>query len=340
MKRSALFFALFPAFAAAAGEAHVSGTIHLAYVEPSGSSGAWKPLAPENATVRLDVSDGPTSAPLFDGESDGVVGRSLGPLVSPNGKGQVGGQSRVTKSPAMTYAFAEMSASYAYSDGVQNFSQANFDERYSENDFENAGLEAGERADVYGQITLRKGSGLSATDGQGLFCGSLGMSPFQRSNSAGAYAVLGFSGLNPDPHHADRFDPMLTSDFKIGQGQDDERMEVYLLGSNADDPSVDPEARWSADDALRIDTLSATAVRTLVSTYFDADGTLLRDISVGLRYRNLPIGATNGNASDPIFRIYGGLAAGAPVPEPAPCLALGLGTIAVLRRRKWQRVAR
>lgn len=334
MKRSALLLALIPAFAFAQGEAHLSATTHLIYAKPSGGSDAWKAVGPRDTTYSLYVRNSYQTGTEFPVNLSGIYGKVLGPVSSNDEHGvlQAAGVSHVTQAAAPDDFSADFSLSGQYaSDNDPASAFASQTCSVTKGDFEKEGMLGGSSVDLYTQVTLRKGTGYGAdTDARGRFDLTATFSGYN-VNGGAPNVQVDIASMSA-PISSDAFDPQFSGTvYPYGQKPDGAGIEVYLLGANAEVAGATPEDRLSAADATRIDTLSYLGLDDLIASDLSSDGTLLKDISIGFRYRNLKI-TTFDNPEYPVFSSNISLLAGQPVPEPVSCLALSLGAVAVLRR--------
>lgn len=313
--------ALFPGLGRAQNTVYLNASTSLLYAKPSGSIEVWEAIRPNDAMLSFWTSDGVTSQEHRVSEFSSGEGRSLGSFTLP--EGSISGRSYVTHpsagSRAPTYYGADFSGwlSNEVEDPTPSVS-ANQLLDLRADDLAALGLPSGGAADVYTQFSLRKGSSMPvggpwSSMTQATVAASVSLS----SEYEYFQATLG----NPAP------------DYGFGPG-----IEIYLLGSNADDPDATPEERMMAADAIRYDTLDIESQKSLLYSFRDGKGGLIRDITFGVRLPSIvaPSYPTNYpplEFAEQVYAIKG-------VPEPTPCLGLGLGALVLLRRHKAQRGAR
>lgn len=328
--------ALLPGLALAGGEAHASGIFNVVYAKPINSNG-WKAVAPER--VGMDLFSGEMSGqetirtPMFGIGPCGIQGREFGPLGPEGGQGSVEGASTIVHGSSMDYDKAGFGASMTYDTYGYLHSSVGSSMEITNGDLRALGLHAGDRTDLYYQFDFQKGAGFGAnTDGRGVYEMNIAVANLKHNTLGNVADVSGSISLQVRSGFGDDFQPSVGDYFFLGNFSPSpgEGVEFYLLGANAGDDVV-PETRWSAADAVRLDTMGRSAVQSLLASFIGADGTSLRDISIGIRYRNLAM--TDGLDTDEVVGFSAAMGAGKAVPEPVPCLALGLGALVLLRRK-------
>lgn len=324
--KAVLLSILVPAFGFAQGTVHIAGTFNLIDARPSGVAGAWQAVRPDEAKGYFDVSDMNGAAqdeqPLFSAGVGGLQGRSFGPYTGTDSLGNERLEAHSAVASPLDYTLDASGDTSYVAEAKPQATNVTLDQSVRAGDLAALGVAPGGTADVYAQLTLRAGSGFGpGTDENGLY--EMGISAY-RPLPNGQNAGSSYAWLSQSPTQVQ---------YKQLLDLHADSTEIYLLGANANDPSADPEARWTAPDAVRIDTLSGLQASSLIASRFDGGYNLTSDITIGLRFRSLtlPFGAS---PNDDLLSVYQTLGGGHPAPEPAPLLALGLGAAVLCRRRR------
>ncbi|RYG23309.1 PEP-CTERM sorting domain-containing protein [bacterium] len=171
-------------------------------------------------------------------------------------------------------------------------------------------------ADLYYQTSLL--GGFSSPSGFDLNPGQIGSYEFSVSLTT-ATGIINF------------FDIDVNSDETVDvEFTNNPNFEVYLLGSNANDENLTPTQRTSDRQLIT----SAGDIETALLDVLNPDGSLASNLTFGIIYRGFVLPPTN-NPDEVLFSWNTDTRVNTEaVPEPASMAALGLGVLAVLRRRR------
>ena len=317
--------------AAAAVASHAGGTTT---VQASGGSvsgvmsgaAGWNGLTQTayNATIQYGAS-GASNFKLRQGDPSTQTGQQGAPDnnngfsgVSPDGKTQTSGNGTVTQgtnSDAPTYYDATwQSTSSAGTSGV-SFGSGTYDpwEVYAR---DLMAFGSGATLDLYYQATLYGGRG--SLTSFSLVPGQTSMYDFVVGNTD----VGGTPLVNLNVYSDNTFQATVNPQ---------QNFDIYLLNPTAAaDPNLTPYQRVSANGSVLL--TSSAQFTSLLSGYGLNNGKFNRNLDFGVLYRNyvLPAGAKPG---DTVFDWTTNNKVES-TPEPATMAALGLGALAVLRRRR------